>query len=144
MEKVDLKVDLAASKTHSAGKQNTENNQDANVDEATVEAEAIDDSAEPNSASKVVNAEPITDATNTKTDASSSVENTSAENAVEPETIVTPTSDGEIHPKAKVLTTTKHDAKDEKNKDNSVKETPNDEEKDTDEEDDVKEKRSQA
>ena len=133
------KVDIEASITHSAEEQNTENNQETLVDEATVEAEAIDDSADQNTAGEVINAELTADATNTKTDASSPVEKTSAENTVEPETIVTPTSNGKTQPKAKALTTTKNDAKDKRSKNNSVKETPNDEAENSNDEEEGKE-----
>lgn len=133
------KVDIEASITHSAEEQNTENNQETLVDEATVEAEAIDDSADQNTAGEVINAELTADATNTKTDASSSVESTYTENEVEPETIVTPTSNGKTQPKAKALTTTKNDAKDKRSKNNSVKETPNDEAENSNDEEEGKE-----
>ena len=133
------KIEVGASNADNVEKQCTENNQETLVDEATVEAEAIDDSAAQNTAGEVINAELTADATNTKTDASSPVEKTSAEHTVEPETIVTPTSNGKTQPKAKALTTTKNDAKDKRSKNNSVKETPNDEAENSNDEEEGKE-----
>lgn len=129
------KIEVGASNADNVEKQGTENSQETLVDEATVEAEAIDDFVEQNTADEVINDEPTTNATNPKTDASLSVENTSAENEVEPETIVTPTSDGKTQPKAKALTVTKN----EPSKDDAIKEMPNDEAENSDDEEEGKE-----
>lgn len=138
------KTEVGASNTDDVEKQATENSQETLVDEATVEAEANDDSKALNDADKTVDDEPAADATTTKIDANSSVENTSAENAVEPETIITPASKGKTQPKAKALTATENGTKNEPSKDDAIKETSNDKEENNDDEgkeDEVKEQK---
>lgn len=144
------KTEVGASNADDVEKQGTENSQKILVNEATVEAEATDDSralADTDNRAltdtgNTVDDEYTADATNPKTDEIMSVQGTSAENIIEPET---PVGKGKTQPKAKALTATENEAKNEPSKDDVLKEMPNDKaennDKEEEKEDEVKEQK---
>ena len=139
------KTEVGASNADDVEKQGTEDSQETLVDEATVEAEATDDSRVLTDASKTIDHESTADATDPKTDESMSIQGTSAENTVEPETLVTPASKGKTQPNAKALTATENESKNESSKDDALEKMPNDEaennDKEEEKEDEVKEQK---
>ncbi|WP_201565684.1 DUF389 domain-containing protein [Psychrobacter immobilis] len=141
------KTEVGASNADDVEKQGTEDSQETLVDEATVEAEATDDSRVLTDASKTIDHESTADATDPKTDESMSIQGTSAENTVEPETLVTPASKGKTQPNAKALTATENESKNESSKDDALEKMPNDEaenndkEEEKEKEDEVKEQK---
>ncbi|WP_201606951.1 DUF389 domain-containing protein [Psychrobacter okhotskensis] len=144
------KTEVGASNADDVEKQGTENSQKILVNEATVEAEATDDSralADTDNRAltdtgNTVDDEYTADETNPKTDEIMSVQGTSAENIIEPET---PVGKGKTQPKAKALTATENEAKNEPSKDDVLKEMPNDKaennDKEEEKEDEVKEQK---
>ena len=141
------KTEVGASNADDVEKQGTENSQKMLVDEATVEAEATDDSralADTDNRAltdtgNTVDDEYTADETNPKKDEIMSVQGTSAENTIEPETPVTPVGKGKTPPKAKALTATENEAKNEPSKDDVLKEMSNDEAENNDEDEEGKE-----